>query len=142
MQPDPNFDTNDSINPDLDELLQQEQDHNVRVPVQIDHAVRVHELPSLVAHSRNLNVAGAAAGVNPDLVESIGPEDPRRKWMFILVETNPVFIGFDKQNVADGVSGRLPVGVVLPLPAAAPIFVRSTAAGGSIVSYWAGAWAD
>lgn len=138
----PNFDTNDSLNPDVDDLLQEEQDGALHAPVKVLGSVRVHELPARVAHSRSLNVAGAAGSVDPSLVEQIGNEDLRRKWLFVVAATNPVFIGFDKQNVADGISGLLPVGVVLPLPAAAPIFVRSNNAAGSIVSYWAGNWAD
>lgn len=134
------FDTNDSLNPETDELLQ--QDHGgplLPVMVQVDGSVRVHQLPPRVAHSRNVPVALSS---DPALVEIVAAEDPRRQYCKIICTGNPVFIGHDKQAVAQGTAGILPVGVPLELPTSAPIYAASASGGAAVVSYWTGEWAD
>jgi hypothetical protein len=127
----------EAIEPELDEVLQEEGP--VAVPVHHTGPVGVHELPARLAFSRNLSVPTTT---DPGLVEQIANEDLRRKYLYVSCTGFPVVVGHDKQMVADGTAGILPVGFLLPLPAGVPVYVRSTGAGPAVVSYWAGYWAD
>lgn len=133
------FDTNNSVNPDIEELQQEDHDGAPAVPVCITGPALTHELPARVAHSRNVNVTESS---DPALLEAVASEDLRRKFFFIIVTGQPCHVGFEKQEVASGVAGILPVGVVLPLPVTTPVWVRAAAVGTAVVSYWVGNWAD
>lgn len=133
------FDENDSINPDLDDLQQDNLANLPAVDVRLTGPALTHELPARVAHSRNINVTDSAT---PEVIEQVANEDLRRKFLYISVTGFPCFVGFEKQSVIDGTAGILPVGQVLPLPTAAPVYVRAAAVGTAVVSYWAGNWAD
>lgn len=136
------FDTNDSINPDIEDLHQEDQESwpgEPVVPVRQVGPALTHELPARVAHSRTVNVTEAS---DPALLEIIASEDLRRKFFFVIVTGQPCHVGFEKQDVASGVAGILPVGVLLPLPTSASVYVRAAAVGTAVVSYWVGNWAD
>lgn len=123
------FDTNDSINPEIDDLLQDDGAKDPAVDVRVIGSMRTHKLPARVAHTRNLTIS---ASTDPALLEHVANEDLRREYLFVSVTGQPVFIGHDKQMVADGTSGILPVGSVLALPTSEPAWAR--AAGGPSTS--------
>lgn len=133
------FDSEDSINPGVDELLQEDQDGTPHALVRHVGPITAHVLPARVAYSRTINVSNSA---DPANLEIVGSDDPRRQYVAIVCTGNPIFVGHDKQMVADGIAGTLPTNLVLPLSTTAPIWVRSTNAAGSSVSYWIGHWAD
>lgn len=124
---------------DIDELRQIPDDDYKPVRVRVEGPILGHELPARTAFSRSVNVSN---GTDPVALEQVAAGDPRIKYLTIIVGTNPAYVGHDKQGVSDGICGILPVGVPLTLPTSAPIWVRSTVAGGSVVSYWSGNWAD
>lgn len=131
----------EGIEPDIDQL-QQEEYRGPAVPVRLTGPVTANELPTRDSTSRSINVAQTIAGSAADAAEQIATADPRRKYLTVLCTGNPILIGHTKQEVLDAVCGVLPVGVPLNLPTSEPVWVRSTAAGGSVVSYWSGCWAD
>lgn len=133
------FDTNDSINPGVEDLQQEEEARDIAVSVRHVGPVLTHELPARVAHSRSVNVTESS---DPALLEIIASEDLRRKFFTIIVTGQPCFVGFEKQDVASGVAGILPVNIPLTLPTAAPVYVRAATVGTAVVSYWSGNWAD
>jgi hypothetical protein len=122
---------------DIDDLRQRSDDYPA-VRVKHEGPQLHHVLPARNAYSRNVTVQSTA---DPTQLEQIAAGDPRIRYIIILASTNPVYIGHDKQSVADGICGILPVGTSLTLPTSAPIWVRSTTAT-AIVSWWAGNWAD
>lgn len=136
------FDTNHSMNPDLEDLQQEEADAYAVAPVAVRVAggVRVHQLPPRVANSRSLTVTDSA---DQTALEIIASEDPRRQYLVVSCQTQPVYLGHSKQDVAAGVAGILPTGVLLHLPTSAPVYVRCATVGQTaVVSYWTGEWAD
>lgn len=133
------FDQDDSMNPDVEDLLQEDQDHDPHALVRHVGPIQAHVLPARVAYSRSINVTDSADQTN---LEIVGSDDPRRLYVAILCTGNPVFVGHDKTTVATGVAGILPINMVLYLPTTALIYVRSTNVAGSVVSYWVGQWAD
>lgn len=136
---DHDYDTNHAIEPDLPEVYQ-EDGPATAVDVRVRGPVSVNELPARVGNSRNIVATDSA---DPANLEQIATEDPRRKWLFVSVTGNPCYVGFDKQMVANGQVGILPVGIMLPIPVTEPVWVRcATPAGTSVVSYWAGHWAN
>lgn len=133
------FDTNESINPDTEALQQEDLPGEPVVPVRQIGPMLTHELPARVAYSRSVNVTESG---DPAMLEIIASEDLRRKFLFVSVTGQPCHVGFDKQEVASGVAGILPIGMLLPLPTSAPVWVRAAAVGTAVVSYWVGNWAD
>jgi hypothetical protein len=133
------FDTGDAVNPDMPGLLQEDEAAVPAVDVRPVGPIRTHVLPARVAHSRNISVT---EDPNPAMLEIIASEDLRRQYLAVIVSGQPVIIGHDRHQVAEGVAGILPVGIMLYLHTAAPVFVRSATAGTAIVSYWTGQWAD
>lgn len=130
------FDTNDSMNPGLDDLLQQDQDRELHAPVKVIGAVRNHPLPARNAFSRNVLVSNAEGQL-----ECI-PEDLRRQYITIWCTAQSVFVGHDKQSVLNESAGILDTGRELTLHTSAEIWIRGTVAAVSTVSYWTGQWAD
>lgn len=130
------FDTNDSINPDVEDLLQEDGQGEPVVPVRHVGPVRVHQLPARMAHSGTINVSDVS-----DRAEDLA-EDFRRSYITIICTGQPVFVGHEKRAVQTGVAGILPINVPLTLHTSAALYFRSTNVAGSVVSYWAGNWAD
>lgn len=133
------MDTNDSINPDVPELLQEEQDAVPHAMVKHVGPIEAHPLPARVAHSRTIRVTDSS---NPANLEIIASEDHRRQYVTVICTEQAIHIGHDKQMVADGTAGILPPEISLTLPTSAPIWVRSFDPAGAQVSYWIGQWAD
>lgn len=131
----PDYDTNDSLNPELPELLQRDQDRYPAVDVRTIGAVRTQEMPATSSYSRYVQLTN-----NPDTMEIV-PADPRRKYITIVV-TAAIFIGHDKLSVVQGTAGRLPANRDVTLYTTAPIYMRSDGAGPVDVGYWVGSWAD
>lgn len=136
------YDTNDSLNPDTGELLQQEDSGPLMpVHVSVDGSVRVHQLPPRVATTRNVTIGDGSGG--PDTFECLAAEDPRRQYFYVSCTGNPIMIAHDKQSLTQGIGAILPVGLLLPLPTSAPIYAKcNVGAATSVVSYWSGEWAD
>lgn len=126
----------EAITPDLDDVMQEEYT-GPAVPVRLSGPVTVNELPTRDAVSKNITVSDTT---NPP--EMIVSEDLRRKFLYITITGQPCYVGFDKQSVMNGTAAILPVGMLIPLPTAMPVWVRAATAGNSVVSYWAGTWAD
>lgn len=124
---------------DIDDLRQiQDDDDYQPVKVRVIGPQLHHDLPARYAYSRNVTVGTAT---DPASLENIAPGDLRIKFIIVTCTTNPVYLGFDKQAVSDGICGILGVGQLLTLPVSAPIWVRSTTAT-AVVSWWAANWAD
>ena len=132
------FDTNDSINPELPELEQEEDQALPAVDVRHVGPVKMHRLPARIAYSRNVNVVASS---DPVTLENIASEDLRRSYIKVVCTGNPIFIGHTKQDVADGVAAILPINTLIELPTSAPVWVRGSG-GAAVVSYWIGNWAD
>lgn len=133
------YDAGDAIEPDLDDVLQETSDLPA-VVVRQAGPVRTHELPTRRAYTRNVNVTDA---VDQVALEQIAAEDLTRKYLYVSVTGAPCYVGHDRGDVAAGISGILPVGLMLPLPTGAPVWVRSASAGvTAVLSWWAGNWAD
>lgn len=128
--------SDDAVNPELDELLQRDQETLPAVDVRHRGPIQAQVLPARTGYSRTVNVTNVA-----DTIEII-PEDPRRAYITFYVTGSPVFIGHDKQAVLSGIAGILPVQRDLTLYATAPIYILCTNAGPAAVSYWVGQWAD
>jgi hypothetical protein len=133
------FDTNDSVNPDVEDLLQEDQGGSPHALVRHVGPINAHVLPARLAHSRSIRVTDSASPANLEIIAS---EDQRRQYVAIICTEQAIFVGHDKQMVADGLSGILPPGIPLYLPTTAEIWVRSFDPAGSQVSYWVGQWAD
>lgn len=128
--------SDDAVNPDLSELLQEDQETLPAVDVRHRGPVQAHVLPARDGYSRSVSVTNVA-----DSLEII-PADPRRAYVTFLVTGTPVYLGHDKQAVLSGVAGILPIGTALTLRATAPVYILATTAGPAVVSYWVGQWAD
>lgn len=128
-------DTNDSLNPDLPDLLQRDQERLPAVDVRPVGPVLTQELPAPRAYSRYVSLTN-----NPDLIEVI-PADPRRKYITIIT-TAAIFVGHDKLSVVNGIAGRLPANRDLTLWTSEPIYMLAAGAGAVDVGYWIGSWAD
>lgn len=131
------FDTNNSINPDLEELLQEDAGHQPVVPVRQMGPAPVQTLAARHAYSGSVNVTETT---NPP--ECIASEDLRRRYITIVCTGVPVFVGHEKQDVINGRAAILPINTPLTLPTTAQVWVRSAAVGAAVVSYWVGNWAD
>lgn len=123
---------------DVDDLRQRDDDRYPAVRVKHEGPVLGHELPARTAYSRSVTVTTAA---DPNTLEQIAAGDPRVKYVVLLATDQPIYVGHDKQDVANGICGVLPAGIPITLPTSAPIWVRATTAP-AIVSWWAGNWAD
>lgn len=130
------FDTNNSIDPDLQELQQEDAGAPV-VPVRQVGPAHVHTLAARHAYSGFVNVSDTT---NPP--ECIASEDLRRRYITIVCTGQPVFVGHEKQDVINGRAAILPINTPLTLPTTAQVWVRSAAVGAAVVSYWVGNWAD
>lgn len=129
--------TDDAIDPQLGELEQQDIPFPP-VIVEPRGPVQTHELPARHGTSKTINVSNVA-----DNAETLGGEDLRRKWIKILCTGQAVRIGFSKKDVASSdTSGVLPINTILTLETSEAVWVCSTNAAGSVVSYWTGSWAD
>lgn len=132
----------EAIEPGVDNLLQEEYP-GPAVPVRPVGPVTVHELPTRVSSSRNLQVYDMLQTDPGSAVEQLAPGDLRRKYFLVLATVQPIFVGHEKQAVMDGTAGILPVGIVLSLPTGAAVYARCATPGqAATVSYWSGNWAD
>lgn len=122
------MDTNDSINPGLEDLQQEDHDDAPAVDVRHVGPLRVHQLPSRVANSRSVTLSSTAD--DPTLVEVIAAEDLRRDYLAISVTGQSAYVGHDKYSVARGISGILPPGAILMLPTSEPVYARAAGASG------------
>lgn len=130
------FDTNDSMNPDLDDLLQRQQDGELHAPVKVIGPVRTTRLPARLGFSRSLAINNAAG-----LCEGIAA-DPRRAYFIIYCTDQPIYLGHSKQSVLDGSAAILDTFFVLELATSDEIWIRGTNAAVSNVHYFLGQWAD
>lgn len=128
--------SDDAVNPELPDLLQ--EDASALPAVKVKHAgpVQAQAVPSKYGYSRTVNVTNVA-----DSLEII-PEDPRRSYITFYATGSPVYIGHSKQDVLSGVAGILPTQRDLTLYTSAPIYILCTNVGPAAVSYWTGQWAD
>lgn len=131
------YDTHGAIEPELGELFQ-EDTGTLEVPVRLGKPVGAYNLAARILHSYNAAVAQTS---DPALLEQIGTEDMRRMFVTIICTGNPIFIGPDKQLVANGRAGILPVGVPITLPVTTPLWCAGSG-GNATVSVWVGNWAD
>lgn len=128
--------SDDAVNPELPDLLQQDQEALPAVEVRHRGPIQAQNLPARDGYSRTVSVTN-----NPDSLETI-PADPRRSYITFYITGSPCYIGHDKQAVLSGIAGILPVQRDLTLNTAAPIYILCTNAGPAAVSYWVGQWAD
>jgi len=133
---DQDFDTNDSMNPGVPELLQEDQDHELSAPVRVLGSVRTHELPARIGFSRQVFVNSTT--IPPESL----PADPRRKYVVIYCRTHGIFLGHDKQMVIDGTAAFLDSFVTLRLDTSDQLWFRGDNAANTEVNYWVGQWAD
>lgn len=120
--------TSEIEEPETSELLQEEPAFPV-VPVEIRGTARTTIVPARDGESRSLAVSNT-------ITEHVFGEDLRRQAVTFIAATNPVWLGTDRREVENGISGILPVGVPLRVEHGKAWWTRSTIAAGSTLSYW------